>query len=270
MTSDDPEMKMPPSEFNLSMTEYEVTMIAKWIDQGAEYKPHWSYVALKMPPIPKMKKKGWQRNPIDNFVLKKLETKGLEPNVEANRETMLRRTTLNLTGLPPTMDDIDDFMADDSANAYEKVVDRLLGFHHHGERMANEWLDIARYADFHGYSTDGARTMWPWRDWFIDAFNTNMSYDDFIIWQVAGDKIPDATREQKLATPIWRNQKLNAEGGIVLNEYLVEYAADRAETVSKAFLGLTMQCAKCHDHKYDQISQKEYFQFFSIRLMSEG
>ncbi len=264
MTSDDLEMKMPPPEFNLSISEYEIAMIAKWIDQGAEYKPHWSYATLKTPPLPKVKNKEWLRNSIDNFVLKKLETKDLNPNDEADKETLLRRVTFDLTGLPPQIDDIDEFVADSSANAYENVVDRLLGSQHYGERMAIEWLDIARYADSHGYSTDGVRTMWPWRDWVIEAFNSNMPYDDFITWQVAGDKIPDATREQKLATAFLRNQKLNAEGGIFLDEYLVEYAADRAETVSTAFLGLTMQCAKCHDHKYDQISQKEYFQFFSF------
>lgn len=264
MISEDPESQMPPPESNLSMTDYEIAMIAKWIDQGAEYKPHWSYVTLKNLPLPKVKNKEWLRNPIDNFVLRKLETKNLSPNVEADKETLLRRVTLDLTGLPPTIDDIDDFVADTSLNSYEKVVDRLLNSKHYGERMATEWLDIARYADSHGYSTDGARTMWPWRDWVIEAFNTNLPYDDFITWQVAGDKFPNATREQKLATAFLRNQKLNAEGGIVLDEYLMEYAADRAETVSTAFLGLTMQCAKCHDHKYDQISQKEYFQFFSF------
>lgn len=176
----------------------------------------------------------------------------------------MRRVTLDLTGLPPTIDDTDVFIADKSEGAYEKVVDRLLTSSHYGERMATEWLDVARYADSHGYSTDGARTMWPWRDWLIDAFNNNMPYDDFITWQVAGDKFPDATRKQKLATAFLRNQKLNTEGGIVLEEFLFEYAADRAETVGTAFLGLTMQCAKCHDHKYHQISQKEYFQFFSF------
>ncbi|SIT09788.1 Planctomycete cytochrome C [Zobellia uliginosa] len=264
MVSDDPELRMPPPKFNLSMTEFEIAMIAKWIDQGAEYKPHWSYASLKKTSVPKVKNEDWLQNPIDNFVLKKLENNGLKPNVKADKELLLRRLSLDLTGLPPTIDEIDDFMADDSDKAYEKVVDRLLSSSHYGERMAVEWLDIARYADSHGYSTDGVRTMWPWRDWVIDAFNSNMPYNDFITWQVAGDKFPNATREQKLATAFLRNQKLNAEGGIVLEEFLVEYAADRAETVSTAFLGLTMQCAKCHDHKYDQISQKEYFQFFSF------
>ncbi|OWW26174.1 hypothetical protein B4Q04_00375 [Zobellia sp. OII3] len=271
MVSDSPDLKMPPPEANLAMTEYEIAMIAKWIDQGAEYRPHWSYMALEMPSVPQVKNKKWVRNPIDNFVLKKLEDNQLNPNNEADKETLLRRITLDLTGLPPSIDDIDDFVSDKSEKAYEKAVDRLLASSHYGERMAVEWLDIARYADSHGYSTDGYRSMWPWRDWVIDAFNNNMPYDQFITWQVAGDKFPDASKDQKLATAFLRNQKLNAEGGIVQEEYLMEYAADRTETVAIAFLGLTMQCAKCHDHKYDQITQKEYFEFFSFfNSVNEG
>lgn len=264
MTSTDPEVQMPPPESGLSMTPYEMAMIAKWIDQGAEYKPHWSYITPRIPSLPVVKNTQWVRNPIDNFVLDKLENQKKAPNQEADKETLLRRVTLDLTGLPPTIKEIDDFLLDGSAVAYEKVVDRLLNSQHYGERMAVEWLDISRYADSHGYSTDGYRLMWPWRDWVINAYNKNMPFDRFLTWQIAGDKIPNATKEQKLATAFLRNQKLNAEGGIVQEEYMVEYAADRTETVSTVFLGLTMQCARCHDHKYDAITQKEYYQFFSF------
>ncbi|MDN5214495.1 DUF1553 domain-containing protein [Fulvivirgaceae bacterium BMA12] len=262
--SDDPELQMPPPEAGLALTEYEIAMIARWIDQGAEYKPHWAFIPAQTPTIPEVKDKRWVQNPIDNFILKNLENSGLSPNREASKETLLRRVTLDLTGLPPTIEEIDNFISDSSNEAYEKVVDRLLASPHYGERMALEWLDVARYADSHGYSTDGYRMMWPWRDWVINAFNKNMPMDRFITWQIAGDKIPNATKEQRLATAFLRNQKLNAEGGIIQEEYLVEYAADRTETTATAFLGLTMQCARCHDHKYDPISQEEYYQLFGF------
>lgn len=262
--SDDPELRMPPPESGLTMTEEEIAIIAKWIEQGAEYKPHWAFIPPSQPNIPEVENEGWVNNPIDNFVLKKLERKKISPNQKADKENLLRRVTLDLTGLPPTIKEIDDFLADESDRAYEKVVDRLLVSPAYGERMALEWMDVARYADSHGYSTDGYRMMWPWRDWVIKSFNENMPFDEFITWQIAGDKLPNATKEQRLATAFLRNQKLNAEGGIVPEEFLVEYAADRAETVSTAFLGLTFQCAKCHDHKYDPISQKNYFELFSF------
>ncbi|MDP4678910.1 MAG: DUF1549 domain-containing protein, partial [Cyclobacteriaceae bacterium] len=216
------------------------------------------------PKIPEVKNDAWIHNPIDNFVLNKLEVQKISPNDQAGKETLLRRVTLDLIGLPPTISEIDNFLADKSDDAYEKVVDRLLSSSRYGERMALEWMDVARYADSHGYSTDGYRMMWPWRDWVIKAFNQNIPFDQFIIWQIAGDKLPNATKEQRLATAFLRNQKLNAEGGIIPEEFLAEYASDRAETVSTAFMGLTFQCAKCHDHKYDPISQKEYFQLFDF------
>lgn len=260
----DVEVQMPPVESNLILTEYEKQLLIRWIEEGAEYKPHWAFIPPQQTPIPRVEMESWVRTPIDKFVLRKLEKEGLAPNELADKETLLRRVSLDLIGLPPTIEEIDDFLADESADAYEKVVERLLASPHYGERMALEWLDVARYADSHGYSTDGYRMMWPWRDWVIKAFNENMPFDQFITWQIAGDKLPNATKEQRLATAFLRNQKLNAEGGIVPEEFLVEYAADRTETVATAFMGLTMQCAKCHDHKYDPISQKEYYQLFDF------
>ncbi|MCM4150907.1 DUF1553 domain-containing protein [Arenibacter sp. N53] len=260
ITSTDIEQKMPPPESGLALSELEVAMIAKWIEQGAEYKPHWSFIPPKASQLPKVRKTNWVQNPIDNFVLQKLESFGLEPNFAASKETLLRRVTLDLTGLPPTISEIDAFITDKSPNAFEKVVDRLLNSPHYGERMAQDWMDVARYADSNGYSQDGLRVMWPWRDWLINAFNNNMPFDQFITWQVAGDKLPNATSVQRMATGFLRNNRLNGEGGIVDEEYRVEYVMDRTETVATSMMGITMQCARCHDHKYDPISQEEYFE----------
>ena len=264
ITSTNDEEKMPPAESGLILSAREVAMIAKWIDQGAEYKPHWAFIPPKAPRLPKVKMTNWVQNPIDKFILKKLESVGLEPNLSASKETLLRRVSFDLTGLPPTIAEIDAFIADKTADAFEKVVDRLLNSPHYGERMALEWLDVARYADSNGYSQDGLRTMWPWRDWLISAFNKNMPYDQFITWQVAGDKLPNATSEQRMATGFLRNNRLNGEGGIVDEEYRVEYVMDRTETVATSLMGMTMQCARCHDHKYDPISQEEYFEMFAF------
>lgn len=264
ITATDEGQKMPPPDSGLALSAHEVAMIAKWIDQGAEYKPHWAFISPKPPSLPKVKNSEWVQNPIDKFILQKLESLGLTPNLPASKETLLRRVTIDLTGLPPTIAEIDAFIADKTPNAFEKVVDRLLSSPHYGERMALEWLDVARYADSNGYSQDGLRTMWPWRDWLISAFNTNMPYDQFITWQVAGDKLPNATSEQRLATGFLRNNRLNGEGGIVDEEYRVEYVVDRTETVATSLMGMTMQCARCHDHKYDPISQKEYFEMFAF------
>ncbi len=264
ITSTNDEEKMPPAESGLILSAREVAMIAKWIDQGAEYKPHWAFIPPKAPRLPKVKMTNWVQNPIDKFILKKLESVGLEPNLSASKETLLRRVSFDLIGLPPTIAEIDAFIADKTPDAFEKVVDRLLNSPHYGERMALEWLDVARYADSNGYSQDGLRTMWPWRDWLISAFNKNMPYDQFITWQVAGDKLPNATSEQRMATGFLRNNRLNGEGGIVDEEYRVEYVMDRTETVATSLMGMTMQCARCHDHKYDPISQEEYFEMFAF------
>lgn len=258
--SDDPEIQMPPPEFKLPLSEYEKAVLVRWIDQGAEYKPHWSFTPPTPPELPPVNQEAWVHNPIDQFVLARLEKEGLSPAEPADKTTLIRRLTFDLTGLPPSLEEIDAFLADDSETAYEKLVDRLLASPHYGERMAMEWLDVARYADSHGFHADGYRRMWPWRDWVIDAFNQNLPYDEFVTWQLAGDLLPDATREQVLATGFNRNNPINSESGIVPEEYRVENVVDRTVTTAKAFMGLTMECARCHDHKYDPVSQKEFFE----------
>ncbi|GAB5517786.1 MAG: DUF1553 domain-containing protein [Rhodothermales bacterium] len=264
LVSDDPDVRMPPPESNLSMTPEEIALIGRWIDQGAEYKPHWSTIPPEQAKRPDVDDAEWPTNTIDYFVLDELERRGWSPSNAASKETLIRRVTFDLTGLPPTVAEIDAFLADDSPDAYERVVDRLLESDAHAERMATEWLDVARYADTHGYQDDGLRTMWPWRDWVIQAFKDNLPYDDFVTWQLAGDMLPDATKEQILASGFNRNHMQSQEGGIVLEEYRLQYVADRTHTFGKAFLGVTMECAQCHDHKYDPISQKEYYQLFAF------
>ena len=262
--SNDPEYMMPSPESHLSLNAEEKAILIKWIQDGAEYKPHWSLVAPKKPEVPEIKNKTWAKNPIDHFVLAKLEDKGLTPNKEASKETLIRRVSLDLTGLPPTLEEIDAFLADQAPDAYEKVVDRLLKSPHYGEKMAVDWLDVARYADTHGYQDDGMRNAYPWRDWVISAFNENLSYDQFITWQLAGDLLPKPTREQLIATSFLRNHPQSQEGGIVDEEYRVEYVADRVNTFGKAMLAISYECARCHDHKYDPISQKNYFELFAF------
>lgn len=261
---DDPDGIMPPPESNLMLTEREKALIARWLEQGAEWKPHWAFIPVTSPDAPEVQVASWPRNAVDNFVLARLEHEGLGPSPQASREALLRRVTFDLTGLPPTLAEIDSFLADTSATAYESVVDRLLASSAYGEHMASEWLDVSRYADTHGYQSDRERRMWPWRDWVIKAFNDNIGYDDFLTWQLAGDLLPNATREQHLATAFNRNHRQTEEGGSIEEEFRVEYVADRTNTTATAFLGLTMECARCHDHKYDPISQKEYYQFFSF------
>ncbi len=251
---------MPPVSSNLTLTSSEIAIIKKWIEQGAKYEQHWAFAAPVSPELPKVKDGEWPRNEIDYFVLFNMERHGLEPNPEADKERLLRRISLDITGLPPTQEEIETFLNDKAPDAYEKKIDALLSRPSYGERMAIPWLDVARYADSHGYQDDNYRTQWPWRDWVIHAFNENMPYDRFITWQLAGDLIPDATKEQILATGFNRNHKITEEGGVIDEEYRVEYVTDRTNTLGTALLGMTMECAKCHDHKYDPFSQKEYFQ----------
>ena len=260
----DAEERMPPAESNLSVSEYERALIARWIEQGAEWKPHWAFVPPTRPEIPETRDDAWPRNEIDHFVLDRLRRQGLSPSPEASRETLLRRVTLDLTGLPPTLDELDAFLADTGPQSYERVVDRLLESPAYGEHMAAEWLDIARYADTHGYQADRDRRMWPWRDWVVSAFNDNMPFDEFGTWQLAGDLLPAATTEQQLATAFNRNHRQTNEGGSIEEEFRTEYVADRTNTAGTAFLGLTMECARCHDHKYDPISHEDYYRFFSF------
>ena len=262
--SDDPTYQMPPPESHLVLSDYERAVLVKWIDQGAKWKPHWSFTPPAEQPLPDVAEKSWPRDDLDLFVLARLEKRGLEPSPEASREAWIRRVSFDLTGLPPTPEEIDAFLADKSQKAYERVVDRLLSSPTYGEHMAVDWLDLARYADSHGYQDDGMREMWPWRDWVIRAFNANMPYDRFVTWQLAGDLLPNPTQEQLLATGFNRNHMQSQEGGIVPEEYRVEYVADRVNTLGRAFLGLTLECARCHDHKYDPVMQREYFQVYDF------
>ena len=264
LVSGDPEYRMPPPEANLAVSDQEIATILAWIRQGAAYKPHWSRIPAAAPALPAVADVSWPRDTLDHFILARMEHAGVAPWKEASKETLIRRVSFDLTGLPPTLDEVDAFLADSGPQAYERVVDRLLASPAYGERMATEWLDVARYADSHGYQDDGLRNMWPWRDWVIDAFNRNIPFDDFVTWQLAGDLLPEPTDEQILATGFNRNHLQSQEGGIVPEEYRVDYVADRTETFGKAFLGLTVRCARCHDHKFDPLSQKEYYELYSF------
>ncbi len=215
------------------------------------------------PALPEIHQPDWPKNPIDHFVLARLEREGLKPSAEADPRTLIRRVSFDLTGLPPTPAEVDAFLQDHSPNAYEKVVDRLLASPHYGERMAAKWLDAARYADTNGYQTDAERSMWRWRDWVIDAFNRNLPYDRFTVEQIAGDLLPGATRDQIIATGFNRNHRANGEGGIIPEEYAVEYVVDRVETTSTVWMGVTLGCARCHNHKFDPFTQKEFYQMFA-------
>jgi hypothetical protein len=258
-----PAARMPPRQAGATLTEAQIATVRQWIEQGAKWERHWAFVPPERPAMPPVRDEKWARNPIDRLVLARLEREGLKPSPEAGRATLLRRLSFDLTGLPPTSAEIDAFLADKSAHAYEKQVDRLLALPQYGERMAMQWLDLARYADTHGFHIDSAREMWKWRDWVIDAFNRNLPFDRFGIEQLAGDLLPDATVEQKLASGFNRNHMINYEGGAIPEEYQVEYVADRVDTTANVFMGLTVGCARCHDHKFDPISQKDYYRFFA-------
>jgi hypothetical protein len=262
--SDDPAIRMPSPDSHLTLSDYEKALIIRWIDQGAEWAPHWAFTPPTMPEVPPLPAHARAYNPIDNFVRARADALGLPQAPEASRETLIRRVTLSLTGLPPTIEEVEAFVNDPAPDAYEKLVDRLLASPAYGERMASDWLDIARFADSHGYQDDVMRDMSPWRDWVIDAYNRNLPLDTFITWQLAGDLLPEPTREQRLATAFNRHHMQSQEGGIVPEEYRVEYVADRVQTFGQAFLGLSLDCARCHDHKYDPVTQKEYFQLFAF------
>lgn len=264
ISTPDTSLLMPPPSSNLKLNEREISIIKKWIKQGAAYEKHWAFTPPTSPALPEVKNKAWVRNEVDYFVLSKQEKKGVSPNPEADKERLLKRASLDLNGLPPSLEMMDSFLADNSPEAYEKVVDQLLANPAYGERMALHWLDIARYADSHGYQDDGYRTQWPWRDWVIYAFNKNMHYDDFVTWQIAGDLLPNSTKETLLATGFNRNHKITEEGGVVDEEYRVSYVTDRNDLFGKAFMGVTLECAHCHDHKYDPFSQKEYYKMFAF------
>jgi len=264
ITATVPAMRMPPVWSTYRLTDREIDLIRRWIEQGAKWEKHWAFIPPKRRPLPDVKERNWPRNAIDNFVLARLEREGLAPSPEASRERLIRRVTLDLTGLPPTPAEIDAYLSDSSPNAYEKVVDRLLASQRYGERMAERWLDAARYADTNGYQTDAERSMWRWRDWVIDAFNHNMPFDRFTVEQIAGDMLPNATLDQKIASGFNRNHRGNGEGGIIPEEYAVEYVVDRVDTTATVWMGLTLGCARCHDHKYDPFTQKEFYQVFAF------
>lgn len=255
---------MPPPAFKKPLTAKQIELLTQWVLQGAKYSAHWAFVPPTKPEIPNVRDVAWPREPVDYFVLKRLEAEGLRPNPATDRATLLRRVTFDLTGLPPSVPELDAFLADTSPEAYERVVDRLLTSPRHAERMALQWLDAARYADTNGYNNDEERTMWPWRDWVIQAFASNLPYDQFIVEQVAGDLLPQPTLAQKVATGFNRNHVLTTEGGIIEEEYRVEYVADRVHTTSTVFLGLSFQCARCHDHKFDPMTQRDYYRFFAF------
>jgi len=252
-----PALRMPPVSSGLTLSPSEIATLRQWVAEGAKWQKHWSFIPPVRPDVPP------GMNAIDFFVQQRLEKEGLKPSAEANRETLIRRVSLDLTGLPPTPSEIDAFLKDRSPNAYEKVLDRLLASPRYGERMAFRWLDAARYADTNGYQFDGERVMWRWRDWVIEAFNRNLPFNEFARDQIAGDMLPNATLEQKVATGFNRNHRANTEDGIIPEEYAVEYVVDRVETNSAVFLGLTLGCARCHNHKYDPFTQKEFYQMFA-------
>ena len=257
--SDDPGEKMPPPKSHKKLTPAQKDLLKRWIAGGAEYQPHWSFIAPRRPELPAVKNAAWVRNPIDRFILTELEKRGLQPAPEADRRTLARRLSLDLTGLPPTPAEVEAFVNDKATDAYEKLVDRLLASPQWGEHRGRYWLDAARYADTHGIHFDNYREMWAYRDWVINAFNRNLTFDRFTIEQLAGDLLPKPTIDQIVASGFNRCNITTNEGGAISEEYLVLYTRDRTETVSQVWLGLTAGCAVCHDHKFDPFSQKDFY-----------
>ncbi|MEJ7595969.1 MAG: PSD1 and planctomycete cytochrome C domain-containing protein [Planctomycetaceae bacterium] len=281
INSNNPDELMPPPKSNRRLSAEQKAMLERWISEGAKYQTHWAFEAPVRPVEPEVKTAAWNRNPIDSFVLHKLELEGLHPSPEADRATLIRRLSIDLTGTPPTPEEVDAFVHDANPQAYESLVDRLMASPHYGERMALSWLDAARYADSNGFQQDGDTWQWIWRDWVVKALNEDLPFDQFTIWQVAGDLLPDATDEQKIASAFNRNHLLNGEGGAIPEEQRWVNLFDRMETTTTTWLGLTMNCAQCHDHKFDPMTQRDYYslldafnrvpesgtpQFFSARI----
>ncbi len=265
ITSTDPDLVMPPPSAQNKISPAETERLTRWIEQGAKWGGHWAYDRIGRPPVPTgHANPGAIRNPIDAFLLLRLEREGLSFAPEASRETLIRRLSLDLRGLPPAPDEVAEFVGDAQPGAYERLIERFLASPHYGERMAWDWLDAARYADSNGYQGDGERTMWPWRDWVVQSFNANQPYDQFTTWQLAGDLLPQATDEQILATGFCRNHMINGEGGRIAEENRIEYVFDQAETLGTVWLGLTFNCCRCHDHKFDPISQRDYYSLFAF------
>jgi hypothetical protein len=255
---------MPPASTEKKLSTNQVELLRRWIQSGAEYRLHWSFIPPYRPSLPAVKAQSWVRNPIDVFVLSRLESAGLAPSLEAERRMLIRRLSFDLTGLPPKPTEVAEFLTDERSDAYERLVDRLLASPHYGERMAVEWLDAARFADTHGYHIDSGRDMTHWRDWVIQSYNSNQSFDAFTIQQLAGDLLPEATRDQKIASGFNRNHMINFEGGAIPEEYQTAYVMDRVNTTTRVWLGLTVACAQCHDHKYDPITQKDYYRLYAF------
>ncbi|KKM57977.1 hypothetical protein LCGC14_1550070, partial [marine sediment metagenome] len=269
IVSDEEAELMPPPDSKLALNNYEKKLIGKWIEQGAQFEKHWAFRTPVKSEIPKVetsdpKYTDWGENEIDGFILAKLVEKEIGPSERASDETLIRRISLDLTGLPPSPKQVKSLLDDGSEKNIAKIIDGFLASSAYGERMTQSWLDVARYADSHGYQDDSYRTMWPWRDWVIHAFNENMPYDRFLTWQLAGDLLPDANKEQILATGFNRNHPITQEGGVIQEEYRTNYVLDRTNTLGKGILGITLECARCHDHKYDAITQRNYFEMFSF------
>lgn len=264
ISSTDPEVRMPPPDSGKVLTADEIQLLKRWQEQGAKYEGHWAFTPPSANAPQKKPTDKWSTNDIDRFVLRRLQQENLAPATEADKHTLLRRLSLDLTGLPPSTTQIQDFLSDESPNAYELAVDRLLASEQYGEHMARFWLDAARYADTNGYQYDLEREQWVWRDWVIHALNTNMPFDQFTIEQLAGDLLPESTAQQKLATGFHRNHPITIEGGVIDEEYRTEYVVDRVATTATVWMGLTMTCGRCHDHKYDPISQKDFYRFFAF------
>jgi hypothetical protein len=264
VASEDPKKRMPPPKTGKRLTSAQVDLLRQWIDQGARWSRHWAFVKPERPPVPPVKDSRWLRNPIDAFIAERLEREGIQPSPEADKVALIRRLTLDLTGLPPTPAEVDAFLADGRANAYEQLVERLLDSPRYGERMAVDWLDAARFADTHGYHIDSGRDMTRWREWVIAAFNRNQPFDRFTIDQLAGDLLPHATLEQRIASGFNRNHMINFEGGAIPEEYHNAYLVDRVNTTGTVWLGLGVGCAQCHDHKFDPLTQKEYYQLYAF------
>ena len=260
----DPDTQMPPPKSNRRLSPEQKEILERWINEGATYSPHWSFVTPTKPNLPEVKNANWIRNAIDRFVLGKLESEGITPSPEADRATLLKRLYIDLIGLPPSPSEVDSFVGDTDSQAYEKRVEQLLNSEHYGERMALSWLDAARYADSNGFQQDGDTWQWIWRDWVVRALNENLPFDQFTIWQLAGDLIPNATTDQKIASGFNRNHLLNGEGGAIAEEQRFVVLFDRIDTTATTWLGLTMACAQCHDHKYDPITQKDYYRFLDL------
>jgi hypothetical protein len=255
---------MPPVKHGKPLSKQQIETLTAWVKEGAKWQKHWAFVPPSRSELPKVAEEGWVKNGIDYFIADKLEKSGLKPNPEAEKSALIRRASFDLTGLPPTIEEVDAFLADGSETAYEKVVDRLMTSPHYGERMAQNWLDLARYADTAGYHFDGTRYMWLWRDWVINSFNQNKPFDQFTVEQLAGDLLPNATRDQKIATGFVRNNMTTDEGGVDPDEYMDKYAADRVATLGSVWLGMTVGCAQCHDHKFDPVKTKEFYQLYAF------